>query len=359
MNTSYMMKRLFGILIILTIALSIVHSDETKTDVSTLEEIYERMANTASQSVVSITVDRESDETEKANEQEETPIIPMMRSAPIKRPVGVVTGTIIDSDGYIVTTYFNIRGKLNKITVTLADGKKHDAKLIGYDGRRDIALLKIDVYGLPVIKKGDVKNLKIGQMIVAMGINPDSTAPTVTPGIISAVNRFYGWFIQTDARVNFGNVGGPLLNTNGELLGITCYSSDSPNFMWGQSSGVGFVTTIDKIEETLPALKKGKKSKGDKPAFLGVKFPQNTEDSDEEGAKIEGILPDTAAEKAGLKSGDVITEFDGRKVSSIVELRQAIFLKSAGDRVKIKFTRDGKEVSKKIILGDRPTRPTQ
>lgn len=310
------------------------------------DNIYVKLLEKAASSVVSINVEREEEKEPPKNPFEQL-LGPNIFG---KRPSGPVTGTIIDSDGYIMTSYFNVEGKVKKIEVTY-NGKEYKAKLLGYHARKDIALLKIKAKDLPALEKAKIDTLKIGQMVAAIGVGPDGKTPTVNQGIISAFNRNWGWMLQTDARLNYGNVGGPLVDLEDKLIGITCLISTATSNWSGQNSGVSLAVTMDKIDEILPDLKNGKKLGEGKPGFLGVEL----EDAgDVEGVKIKNVLENTAAEEAGLEKGDIIKEFNGKKVNSVFELRQAIDVFNAGDKAKVKILRDKDEKDVDVTLGERP-----
>jgi S1-C subfamily serine protease len=247
-----------------------------------------------------------------------------------------------------VTTQFNLEGKLKSIRVTLADGRKFDAVLKGFNARYDAALLKIGAEKLPTLQKAPLGPLKTGQLVLALGRAPDGRGLTANPGIVSAPWRLDGRGIQIDARVNYGNVGGPVVDREGRLIGITCKVDTKYAASTGQNSGVGFAVTWNKLDEILPDLKMGKSVTENRRPFLGVEA--NTE-SEAIGAEIRAIQPATAAEKAGLKAGDIIVELDGKPVRNFAELKAEILKKHAGDKVKIKYQRNGEERSVEAELG--------
>jgi S1-C subfamily serine protease len=266
----------------------------------------------------------------------------------VTRPEGPVTGTVIEATGYILTSYFNISGDVRAIYVNLPSRDRHKAQLVGYNARLDIALLKIDAKGLATLQKAPL-NLKLGQIVMALGRSPTLKSPgiTISPGIISALDRLWG--LQTDVKLNFGNTGGPLVDTHGRFIGITCQINTANAAWWGQNSGVSFAITWDKIREILPDLKRGKRS-GERPGFLGV---ISAGDPDTKGAKIGQVIEGTAAQRAGLKEGDIITEFDGKKINSFRDLFLAVYMKNKGDRVKIKVLRANREMKFSVTLGER------
>jgi len=268
-----------------------------------------------------------------------------------------VTGTIASEDGYILTTYSNIKGKIKKITIVY-NGKKYDAKILGYHQRKDIALLRIKAKGLPVLKKAKVEEIKVGQFVATVGI-ASNNAPVINCGIVSATGRNWEWNLQVDSYVNSSNKGGLLVDLDGNFIGIISNTSPSNSLLKnspGENSGIGFVVTIDKIDKIIPQLKEGKKLGTGEPAFLGVEL--DDDDKNIKGARIKRVIEGTAAEDSGIKDKDIVLEFNNEKIESSYELRRALDNFSAGDRVKIKILRDedGKksEIKKTIVLGKRP-----
>lgn len=317
---------------------------------STLETLVSQAAERVAPCVVSIKVEREKEKEETKKPASGGPLSPMFDGGVFKhRPENApVSGTIIDPGGWIVTTHFNLNGKLKSIRVTLADGRTFDAALKGFNAKYDAALLKIAAEKLPTLRKAGLKSLKTGQMVLAFGRAPDGRGLTVNPGIVSAPWRLEGRGIQVDAHLNYGNVGGPVVDRDGQLVGITCKIDTRFAGSYGQNSGVGFALTWDRLDEILPDLKTGKNVAESRRPFLGVQA--NTE-SEAVGVEVGGVQPGTAAEKAGLKAGDILVEFDGKPVKNFAELRLEILKKSTGDKVKIKFLRDGEERTVEAELG--------
>jgi serine protease Do len=314
---------------------------------SSFEKVYKKATEKIEKSIVSIKVIRR----QEAPQQPRPPVPGMPPAMP--RPDTPVSGVIIDKEGYILTSYFNVSGSVRKIEVTTSDGKKCKAKLVGFDGRKDIALLKIEGENLPVPEKGNVKLLKIGQMVLAVGKNAKGKELIINTGIISAFGRLWGG-IQFDARLNFANVGGALIDLEGKLIGVTCQISLDPRTQWGQNSGVSFAISIEEINEILPLLKEGKKTGAGRPAMLGITWDDSAE---VEGVKVKEVLEGSAAKKAKIKPGDIIIEFDGKKITRFDELYKATFMKDAGNRVKIKVIRDGEEREFNVRLGAREDMP--
>jgi len=269
------------------------------------------------------------------------------------------SGVIISADGYIVTNN-HVVGEADEIEVKLNDNREFKGRIIGCDATTDLALIKIDAKDLPAIKIGNSDDLKLGQWVLAVG-NPFNLTSTVTAGIVSAKARSLGAngiesFIQTDAAINSGNSGGALVNENGELVGINAmlYSQT------GSYSGYGFAIPTSIMNKVVADLKVyGTVQR----AILGVqgidvsiwidneKAKGNEPDLDVvEGVYIDKVTDASAAEEAGLQKGDVITEFDGKKVSKMSELQEAIAQHRPGDKVSITYKRAKKESTVKVTL---------
>lgn len=271
-----------------------------------------------------------------------------------QRAVSGGSGVIISPQGEILTNYHVIAsmgGGDNALEVRTSDGKSFKATVLGKDKELDIALIKIDAAHLPFAKLGDSDALRIGEWVVAIG-NPLGLEHTVTQGIISAKGRKLdpgvGSFLQTDAAINRGNSGGPLLNLRGEVVGINTAINPA-----GQN--IGFAVPISMVNRILKDLRSGKPvSRG----YLGV-GPTDLDQAYQEalGAK-EGVVVSTvekgqAADKAGLQRLDVITAVDGQPVRNQDELVSVISSRRAGETVKLSVWRDGKTLTLTATLGDR------
>ena len=265
------------------------------------------------------------------------------------------SGFIINKDGYILTNNHVVENATD-ITVKLGDGREFKAKVIGRDPKTDIAIIKIEASNLPVIPFGNSDRLEVGEPVMAIG-NPFGLNQTVTTGIVSAKGRFIGEgpydnFIQTDASINRGNSGGPLINSNGEAVGINT-AIFSPT---GGSIGIGFAIPIEMAKEVLPQLKeRGQVTRG----WLGVAIQPITPDLGKKfslkqanGALISDVMEGSPAEQAGLKQGDVIVAFDGKNVKSSTDLPHIVAGTPVGKEVPVKVVRDGVEVTLQVKVGE-------
>lgn len=265
------------------------------------------------------------------------------------------SGFIIDKEGYILTNNHVVE-KASSIKVKLSDEKEYEAKIIGRDAKTDIALIKINVnHALPSATFGDSDTLEVGDWVVAIG-NPFGLEHTVTAGIVSAKGRVIGAgpyddFIQTDASINPGNSGGPLLNLKGEVVGI-----NTAIVSGGQ--GIGFAIPISVVRELLPQLKsKGKIVRG----WLGVVIQKITPEiaktfnlKEAEGALVSDVTENGPAEKAGIKRGDVIISFNGKKIKDNETLPRLVAATEIGKKVRVEIIRDGKTVAFDVIIGELP-----
>ncbi|MBI4564955.1 MAG: trypsin-like peptidase domain-containing protein [Planctomycetes bacterium] len=249
------------------------------------------------------------------------------------RPMEPVSGTVFSPDGYIVTTAFNLEGEIQRITVTTYDGRQYEGKRLGSNGELDVALLKIEAKDLPVLPRAKVEEAKVGDFVAIIGRSPDRYAPTVNQGILSALKRMDDTALQTDAEINYGNAGAPLVTLNGELLGIV--SQVRPGTQWGQSGGVGFATKLKPIEKALTDLKKSKAVAREKANLPWTGIVPAEPKEGVKGVVIERIVPNSPAEEAGLEYGDVIRLVDGKRVKTLEEYRAALSQKKIGDEVEL------------------------
>ncbi|KUI98619.1 DegQ family serine endoprotease [Vibrio sp. MEBiC08052] len=275
------------------------------------------------------------------------------------------SGVIINADkGYVVTNYHVINGA-DKIRVKLYDGREYKAELVGGDKMSDIALIKLDkAKNLTQIKLSDSDKIRVGDFAVAIG-NPFGLGQTVTSGIISALGRSglnienFENFIQTDAAINSGNSGGALVNLKGELIGINT-AILGPN---GGNVGIGFAIPANMMKNlTDQILEYGEVKRG----MLGVQGGEVTSElaqamgyESSKGAFVSQVVPDSAADKAGLKAGDIIVSVNGKDIDSFSELRAKVATLGAGKKVKLGILRDGKEQTFDVTLGKQNETKTQ
>ncbi len=274
------------------------------------------------------------------------------------RREGAGSGFIISKDGYILTNS-HVVGDASRIRVRLHDGREFDAENIGSDPRSEVAIIKIEADNLPVIQLGDSNDLEVGEWVIAVG-NPFGLSETVTAGIVSALGRSnigiadFEDFIQTDAAINPGNSGGPLLNINGEVVGInTAIYTRS-----GGNMGVGFAIPINmarSIKEQL--IETGSVSRG----YLGVYLQEITpllaesmELPDSQGILIADVIEDSPAQKAGIEQGDVVRKLDGKPVRDTGAFRNAVSARRPGAMLELEILRDGEILTLSVETGKLP-----
>jgi Do/DeqQ family serine protease len=288
----------------------------------------------------------------RGGQQRQAPVQP--RSVPQR---GLGSGVVISPDGYIVTNHHVVDGA-EQITVEFTDRRIFAAKLVGNDPPSDLAVLKVEAKDLPVLTLGDSDRVRVGDVVLAVG-NPLGVGQTVTAGIISAKGRRTGLsdgsfedFLQTDAPINQGNSGGALVNTSGELVGINSQIF-SPT---GGNIGIGFAIPSNMTRGvTEQLISKGRVRRGQ----LGVYVQQVTEDiaqslglKEARGVIVGSVQRGGAAERAGLKQGDVITSLNGTAVNDANELRNLVAATQPGTDVTLDILRDGREQQIKVTLGE-------
>lgn len=266
---------------------------------------------------------------------------------------GIGSGFIIDEEGHILTNYHVVKGA-TEVTVTLSDKREVKGKVINYDEAQDVAMLKLeDGVKVPAVAElGDSDGAYPGEQVIAIGtpLSKDFYQ-TVTLGIVSAVNRTVNTetgtslnLIQTDTAINPGNSGGPLVNSKGQVIGINTMKIS------GGAENIGFAIPINDVKSRIESLSK--------PIInLGVKVRDITEELSKQtdlpvGVYVADVIEFSAAEKAGMKIGDVIVEFDGKKIKSFDDLKKAKEGKNAGDVVKVDVMRNGKKVTLDMTLSN-------
>jgi Do/DeqQ family serine protease len=268
------------------------------------------------------------------------------------------SGVVVDKEGYILTNNHVVEGA-DKVKVKLNDGREFIATVKGQDQRTDLAVLHIKAKDLPVATLGDSDKLEVGEWAIAIG-SPFGLEHTVTVGVISAKGRSglgtgtYEDFIQTDASINPGNSGGPLINIDGEVIGINA-------MIIQPGTGIGFAIPINMAKQILSDLiKQGKVVR----PWLGISVQDLTPDmiehfkmKEKEGVLVGQVYPGTGAEKAGLVSGDIIISVDDKAVKNVNELIKEIQKKKVGQKVKLNIIRDGKGMPIEVTTTSMPDKP--
>jgi putative serine protease PepD len=262
------------------------------------------------------------------------------------------SGFVYDTEGRIVTNEHVVDGA-QSVSVKLWNGKSYDATVVGTDPSTDLAVLDIDAPAsvLSPLPLGDSDKVQVGNTVVAIG-SPFGLEQTVTAGIVSALHRqmtspnnfTIDNSIQTDAAINHGNSGGPLINSSGQVIGVNAQiASDS-----GGNEGVGFAIPSNTAKSIVSQLIDSGKVEH---AFLGVAL----QDATGAGAQVSRVTANTPAQRAGLRAGDVITQVDGKRIGTGDELRAAINAKSPGDQVSLTYRRDGETHTVRVTLANRPS----
>jgi serine protease DegQ len=275
------------------------------------------------------------------------------------RVASLGSGVVATADGYILTNNHVVQAA-DEIAVAVADGRQFDARLVGADPESDLAVLKVEASGLPVITFGSDDGLKVGDVVLAIG-NPFDVGQTVTMGIVSALGRSnlgintFENFIQTDAAINQGNSGGALVDSNGHLVGInTAIFSRT-----GGSIGIGFAIPSTLVRQVMNDLiKTGKVTRG----YFGVEPEDITTEAAEllklaraDGVVLKGVQRASPAGRAGLEPGDVILTINGQKVTNSRSMLNQIAQLPPGSNASVRVLRSGKEVELPVTVGERPT----
>ena len=273
------------------------------------------------------------------------------------------SGFIVSKDGYVLTNNHVVE-QAESVTVTLNDEKEYPAKVVGTDPSTDIAVLHIDANGLPALALADSSTVQVGEWVLAVG-NPFGLQESVTAGIISAKGRSdldiirVEQFFQTDAAINMGNSGGPLVNLNGDVIGMNTAIASSN----GGHIGIGFAIPSNLISDVMQTLiKYGRVTRG----YLGVALQRVDTDiasavglEKPQGALVAEVLPGGPAEKAGLQSGDVILELNGKKVEGIGSLRTTVMLMKPGETAVMVLRRNGQNMTITATVAENPESTTQ
>lgn len=269
--------------------------------------------------------------------------------------VGQGSGFLITPDGYILTNN-HVVGDSDRVSVQLLDGREYNAEIIGTDPGSDLAVIKVDETDLPFLRLGDSEKMEVGDWVLAVG-NPFGLSHTLTAGVVSAKGRSgiglndYEDFIQTDAAINPGNSGGPLVNLDGDVIGInTAIFSRSGGYM-----GIGFAIPVNMAKSIMDQLiEHGEVRRG----RLGVYIQDMTHDlaksfglKKAEGIIVTQVIEGSPAEDAGLKRGDVIVQIDGDRVDDVATLRNRISLTNPGTKVRLLILRDGEKKDVIVVIG--------
>ncbi len=285
------------------------------------------------------------------NHQEQNPVI------------GRSSGFIVSSDGYILTNNHVVKDA-DKIVVALQDGRELDAEVIGADPGTDIAVIKVDAEGLPYARFGDSDALEVGEWVIAIG-NPLGLQASVTVGVVSAKGRNnleitdFDDFIQTDAAINPGNSGGPLLDLDGNVIGMnTAIVTKSGGYM-----GIGFAIPINMTQHIMQQIiDTGSVSRG----FLGI-APQDLDFElaesfgldNTEGVLVAQVVEESPAAVAGVKQGDIILEINGVQMENVATLRKTVALMNPGAQIHLYVSREGREIELDVDLGTHPQSPSK
>jgi serine protease Do len=277
-----------------------------------------------------------------------------------QRQMGEGSGVIVDAKGYILTNY-HVVGEAEKITVRLYDQREFKGTIQGIDPKTDLAVIHVDAENLPGAALGDSDKLQVGEWAIAIG-SPFGLQETVTVGVISAKGRSglgtgtYEDFIQTDASINPGNSGGPLVNIDGEVVGINA-------MIIQPGQGIGFAIPINLAKTIMTELITHRKVTR---PWVGIGLQDLSEDlvksfslGDKEGALINQVFEGSPAEKAGLKAGDIVMEIDGTKVKNSQDVVKEVLKKKVGQDIRIKIIREGQPMEIPITAAQMPADPRE
>lgn len=303
---------------------------------------FNRVAESVIPSVVSITARRSATVDPREELLRRFFGLPPGESEP-QTPQG--SGVIVSADGHIVTNLHVVQDA-GEILVALNDGRRLPGRLLGADPLSDIAVLKIEATGLRPLSFADSEKVRVGQLVFAVG-SPFGLQETITHGIISAKERLFSSesvneFFQTDAAINRGNSGGPLVNIRGEVVGLNNFILSES----GGSQGLGFSIPSNSVRRAFEQIvEHGRVLR----PYLGVQSA-NLGQPGARGALLEKVLPGSPAEEAGLQPGDIITKFDGRDIRDFNDLRKRVADAKIGSELKVEVTRDGKTVTLPVTI---------
>lgn len=313
----------------------------------------------AARSIVRLEVDRDDKSARSLTQQERMQLgLGSFRTFDrryFQRPAGPVPGVVVgrdDAGALVATTAWNLAGARGVSLLDPATGEKKQATLLGRDENLDVALVRISGAAdlVPIERvKGPTR---VGGYVVLVSKTAGDT-PFATIGNVSALGRYRGDAVQVSARMSYGNVGGAIVDLEGRLVGIATRLSDRSRN--GQSSGVGFAAPIERIDKHLPQLAQGKTIQRRKSPYLGVQIDQR-EPEGRKGVRLAKVLPDSAAKKAGLEEGDIITIFHGTELKDFSQLREELDRLEPGEKVIVSVYRPSKDGERDftIVLGARP-----
>ncbi len=275
-----------------------------------------------------------------------------------RRQMGEGSGVIVDPKGYILTNYHVVAGA-DKLTIRLFDGRESKGDVKGTDPKTDLAVIHVEAKDLPVATLGDSDKIQVGEWAIAIG-SPFGLEETVTVGVISAKGRTglgtgtYEDFLQTDASINPGNSGGPLVNIEGEVIGINA-------MIISPGQGIGFAIPINLAKTIMGELiKTGKVIR----PWVGIglqdltpELMKNFNVKEKEGALISQVYEGSPAEKAGLKTGDIIVQIDGKKIKDSQDVVREVLKRQVGQKILLEVLRDGKRVEISVITAQMPSTP--
>jgi len=313
-------------------------------------------ARAAAPAVVSVTASRMAQRSPHADD-------PRFRfffgdGAAAQRRLGLGSGVIVSPEGYLLTNHHVVE-EATEIEVQLTDGRQARARLVGSDPETDIAVLKIDLDGLPVVTLGDVRALQVGDAVLAIG-NPFNVGQTVTAGIVSALDRNQAGsspfqnFIQTDAAINPGNSGGALVDASGHLVGINTaiYSRT------GGSMGIGFAVPVDTARQVMEALVRGGSVRrgwiGVEPRDLSAELAESLQLPVKSGVLITGVQQNGPAARGGVRPGDVVVRVGDTPVNNTAELLAAVAALSPQSRSTLALQRGEEVLEVPVVVAERP-----
>ncbi len=359
------------ILLCLLLLVPPVRADEAKNALQGLQDAFVHVADAVRPAVVNVSTTQRPPQRESGGRRPQLPpsfqgpfrdffgedfFERFFGQPPQREQHSLGSGVIVDKRGYILTNNHVIE-QADQIEVRLSDKRKFQATVVGKDPKTDLAVIKIDTSNdLPVATLGDSGKIRIGEWAIAIG-NPFGLDQTVTVGVISAVGRSdvgittYEDFIQTDASINPGNSGGPLVNLNGEVVGIN-------TAIVASGRGIGFAIPINMAREiSTRRMSDGKVVRG----WLGIGIQELTEEGAGQfgvkvgdGVLVSNVMPGGPSERAGLKAGDVLLDFNGTKISSVHQLQRVVADAAVGASAQVKVLREKQPVTVTVVLGEQP-----